>query len=130
MATGTELCRAGRRGTADAAAGLGDWAGAGDPAWSAGGVPSLLGASASAPAIRVLEVRIAKVPHTGHKALLKVVETVRRWEHAILTSFDERITNACVEGTNNQSKLIKRRAFGFRNCANFRSRILHECGGL
>lgn len=81
-------------------------------------------------AIRALETWIAKVQHTGHKALLKCVETVRRWEQEILTYFDERITNGFVEGTNTKIKLIKRRAFGFHNVENFRYRILHECGGL
>jgi transposase len=81
-------------------------------------------------AIRALETWIAKVQQTGHKALLKFVDTVRRWEQEILTYFDERITNGFVEGTNNKIKLIKRRAFGFRNFENFRYRILHECGGL
>jgi transposase len=81
-------------------------------------------------AISALDTWIAKVQQTGHKALLKFVETVRRWEHEILPYFDERITNGFVEGTNTKIKLIKRRAFGFRNFENFRYRILHECGGL
>jgi transposase len=81
-------------------------------------------------AIGVLDTWIAKVQQTGHKALLKCVETVRRWEQEILTDVDERITNGVVEGTNTKIKLIKRRAFGFRNVENFRYRILHECGGL
>ena len=81
-------------------------------------------------AIRALDTWITKVQQTGHKALLKFVETVRRWEQEILTYFDERITNGFVEGTNHKIKLIKRRAFGFRTFENFRYRILHECGGL
>ena len=81
-------------------------------------------------AIRALATWIAKVQQSGHKALLKCVETVCRWEQEILTYVDERITNGFVEGTNNKIKLIKRRAFGFRNFENFRYRILHECGGL
>lgn len=81
-------------------------------------------------AIDALDTWIAKVQQTGHKALLKFVETVRRGEQEILTYFDERITNGFVEGTNTKIKLIKRRAFGFRNFENFRYRILHECGGL
>jgi transposase len=81
-------------------------------------------------AIRALETWIAQVQPTGHKARLKFVETVRRWEHEILTYVDERITTGCVEGTNNNIKLIKRRACGFRTFENFRYRILHECGGL
>jgi transposase len=82
------------------------------------------------PAIRALERWIATVQQTGHKALLKFGETVRRWEQAILTYVDERITNGFVDGTNNKIKLIKRRAFGCRNLENFRYRIRHECGGL
>jgi transposase len=81
-------------------------------------------------AIRALETWIAQVQQTGHKALLKFVETVRRWEQEILTYVDERITTGFVEGTNNKIKLIKRRACGFRNFENVRYRILHECGGL
>jgi transposase len=81
-------------------------------------------------AIHALHMWIVKVQQTGHKALLKFLETVRRWEHQILAYFDERITNGFVEGTNNKIKLIKRRAFGFRKFENFRYRILHECGGL
>lgn len=81
-------------------------------------------------AIRALDTWIAKVQPTGHQALLQFVETVRRWEQEIRTYVAERITNGFVEGTNNKIKLIKRRAFGFRNFAHFRYRILHECGGL
>jgi transposase len=81
-------------------------------------------------ALRALETWIAQVQQTGHKALLKFVATVRHWEQEILTSFEERSTNGFVEGTHNKIKLIKRRAFGFRNGENFRYRILHECGGL
>jgi transposase len=81
-------------------------------------------------AIRALETWIAKVQQTGHKALLTCVETVRHWEQAICTSFDERITHGFVEGMHNTITLIKRRAFGFRTVENVRDRILHECGGL
>jgi transposase len=81
-------------------------------------------------AIRALDTGIATVQQTGHKALLTCVETGRRWEQEILTDVDERITNGFVEGTNNTITLITRRACGFRNFANFRYRILHECGGL
>jgi len=81
-------------------------------------------------AIRALERWIARVQQTGHTALLQCVETGRRWAQAILTSCDERITTGFVAGMHTKLKLIKRRAFGFRNFENFRYRILHECGGL
>lgn len=81
-------------------------------------------------ASRALDTGITTVQPTGHQTLLKWVETVRRWEQELLTEVDERITNGCVDGTHNNITLIKRRAFGFRNVENFRSRILHACGGL
>jgi transposase len=34
-----------------------------------------------------------------------------------------------VEGLNNKLKLIKRRAFGYRNFEHFRLRVLWECDG-
>ena len=73
---------------------------------------------------------MAKVQQTGHKALLKCVETVCRWEQELLTYVDERITHGFVEGTHTKIKLSQRRACGFRHFENFRDRILHECGGL
>ena len=45
-------------------------------------------------------------------------------EGEIVTYFDERTTQGIVEGINNKLKLIKRRAFGFRNFNNFQLRSL------
>ena len=41
--------------------------------------------------------------------------TIRRWIGEIIAYFDERTTQGVVEGINNKLKLIKRRAYGFRN---------------
>ena len=48
--------------------------------------------------------------------------TIRRWIGEIIAYFDERTTQGVVEGINNKLKLIKRRAYGFRNFENFRLR--------
>ncbi|KRK59787.1 hypothetical protein FC31_GL000314 [Limosilactobacillus antri DSM 16041] len=57
--------------------------------------------------------------------LQKVQRTLRRHKEEILHSFKyEAYTNGPVEGTNNKIKAIKRVAYGFRNFANFRIRIL------
>lgn len=48
--------------------------------------------------------------------------TIRRWIGEIIAYFDERTTQGVVEGINNKLKLIKRRAYGFRNFDNFRLR--------
>ncbi len=46
------------------------------------------------------------------------------WRNEILNYFDYRITNGFVEGKNNRIKTLKRAAYGYRNMANFRHRIL------
>jgi transposase len=52
----------------------------------------------------------------------KSSRTIRRWIGEIITYFDHRTSQGVVEGINNKIKLIKRRAFGFRNFDNFRIR--------
>jgi len=46
------------------------------------------------------------------------------WREELLNYFDYRITNGFVEGKNNRIKTLKRMAYGYRNMANFRLRIL------
>jgi hypothetical protein len=48
--------------------------------------------------------------------------TIRRWIGEIIAYFDNRTTQGVVEGINNKLKLIKRRAYGFRNFDNFKLR--------
>ncbi len=48
--------------------------------------------------------------------------TIKRWSGEIIAYFDEGTTQGIVEGINNKLKLIKRRAFGFRNFDNFQLR--------
>ena len=62
-------------------------------------------------------------------SLSKFLATLRRWWEVILNYFHDRLTSGVVEGLNNQRKLIKRRAFGYRNFAHFRLRVLIECDG-
>ncbi len=50
--------------------------------------------------------------------------TIRRWIGEIIAYFDQRTSQGVVEGINNKLKLIKRKAFGFRNFDNFRIRSL------
>ncbi len=49
---------------------------------------------------------------------------LRNWRQDILNYFDHPYTNGFLEGKNNRIKLIKRIAYGYRNTANFRQRIL------
>ena len=56
--------------------------------------------------------------------LKQLQRTLTNWRQEILNYFDYRITNGFVEGKNNRIKTIKRMAYGYRNMANFRLRIL------
>ena len=49
---------------------------------------------------------------------------LRLWRQEILNYFDYPYTNGFLEGKNNRIKVIKRMAYGYRNPANFRYRIL------
>lgn len=48
--------------------------------------------------------------------------TIRRWMGEIVAYFDQRTSQGVVEGINNKLKVIKRRAYGFRNFDNFNIR--------
>ena len=50
--------------------------------------------------------------------------TIIRWLGEIIGYFKNRTSQGIVEGINNKLKLIKRKAYGFKNFDNFRSRIL------
>jgi len=69
----------------------------------------------------LLEDRIARGSIPEFKELLSIFSN---WREEILNYFDYRITNGFVEGKNNRIKTIKRMAYGYRNMANFRLRIL------
>ncbi len=78
---------------------------------------------------RRLETWKRRVRETKLKSLDAFLTTLNNWEDLILNYFSSgKITNGVVEGINNKIKLIKRRAYGYRNNGNFRQRILVECG--
>lgn len=51
------------------------------------------------------------------------------WE-TLKTYFKHRVTSALSEGTNNVIKMLKRRAFGYRNMSYFKLKIMQVCGYL
>lgn len=54
----------------------------------------------------------------------EAVKTIKNWFDSIVNDFLHRTTNGPAEGMNNKITVIKRMAYGFRNFANFRLRIL------
>lgn len=88
------------------------------------------------------EFRKSKDYETARKNLLSFVLTAQEcnipefkdcitalsnWSKPILNSFELPYTNGFTEGINNKIKVLKRNAYGYRNFARFRNRILHIC---
>jgi len=70
--------------------------------------------------------RLQKWSHIAEREQLfpEFRKTLARWMDKIANYFHQRTTSGMVEGINNKVKLIKRRAFGFRNFGNFRLRVM------
>ncbi|SFB06056.1 Transposase [Lentibacillus halodurans] len=64
------------------------------------------------------------VKSSGIKEFEKVIETFQNWQKEIMNSFGLDLHNGFVEGINNQTKVIKRNAFGFKRFDRFRLKIL------
>ena len=54
----------------------------------------------------------------------KSVSSIKRWFTEAVGYFEQKTTNAIVEGINNKLKFLKRSGFGFRNFNNFETRAL------
>lgn len=55
----------------------------------------------------------------------RTARTLRRWRAEVLNYWRYPITNAVVEGKHNRVKVLKRRAYGYRNNRTFQYRILN-----
>ncbi len=67
---------------------------------------------------------LERVDASGFKSLQSFTQTVTNWRERILNYFDGRHSNGFAEGINLKIKLLNRRAFGYRNFANFRLHVL------
>ena len=77
---------------------------------------------------RVLRECIAEAHASGVRALIKLAATLAEHTHGILAFFDHRITSGPLEGVNNKIKVLKRKAYGYRDEEFFRLKLLglHE----
>jgi len=76
-----------------------------------------------------LDAWIEKVKHEGPDALRKSLSAFVNWRNEILAFFQflpTRISNGFVEGKNNRTKAMMRKAYGYRNRLHLRLRILLE----
>jgi transposase len=58
------------------------------------------------------------------KEFHRAIQTLKNWQTEILNSFAFGLNNGFIEGLNNQTKVIKRHAFGFRRYDRLRNCIL------
>lgn len=77
---------------------------------------------------RVLRECIAEATDSGVRELVKLGKTLIRHADGILAYFDHRISSGPLEGVNNKIKVLKRRAYGYRDDEFFRLKLLglHE----
>ncbi|MBO8157845.1 MAG: transposase [Bacillaceae bacterium] len=61
---------------------------------------------------------------SGIKEFKRAIKTSQNWKKEIMNSFGFDLHNGFVEGINNQTKVIKRNAFGFKRFDCFRLKVL------
>lgn len=62
------------------------------------------------------------------KPIKGFIKTLHNWKDKVLNFFQQRITNATVEGLNNAIRGVIRRSFGFHSFENLKRRVLIEFG--
>jgi len=62
---------------------------------------------------------------SGLRPLKRAAGSIRKWRQEVLNYWDYQLTNAMVEGKHNRVKVLKRRAYGYRNDRTFSLRILN-----
>lgn len=67
--------------------------------------------------------------HIEIPELATLRKTLSRWKTEVLNYFWTGLTNARTEGFNNTAKLVKRRAYGYKNHEHYRLRLLDTCFG-
>jgi transposase len=68
-----------------------------------------------------------QMAHSSVLEIRRLRRTLLSWRREILNYFDYPITNGRTEGFNNKAKLVKKRAYGYRNFENYRLRLLNAC---
>ena len=77
---------------------------------------------------RVLRDWLARARASGIHMLIQFAATLEEYQEGILAYYNYRISTGPLEGTNNKIKTMKRQAYGFRDHAFFKLKILgiHE----
>ena len=68
---------------------------------------------------------LKEAQESGLKPFQRTAATLTKWQEEVLNFWQYPITNAMVEGKHNRVKVLKRRAYGYRNDRTFSLRILN-----
>ena len=75
-------------------------------------------------AAAALEKWITEAEECALQPFRRTASTLRRWQKEALNYWRHPLTNALVEGKHNWIKVLKRRAYGYRNDRSFLLRLL------
>lgn len=81
-------------------------------------------------AARRLDEWMSWATHSQLKPFAKLARTIRKHRDGIIEYVRTRLTNGLVEGLNNKTRLITRRAFGFHSAQALTAMIHLCCGGI
>ncbi|MDD2762768.1 MAG: ISL3 family transposase [Opitutaceae bacterium] len=71
---------------------------------------------------------IETLRHSGLEAAITLAKTLTEWTEEIVRMWRFSRNNGITEGFHRKMKLIQRRAYGFRSFANYRLRVIAQCG--
>jgi transposase len=72
-----------------------------------------------------LKLWLSEAQASGHAPFERTARTLAKWQKEVLNYWRYPLTNAMVEGKHNRVKVLKRRAYGYRNDRTFSLRILN-----
>ena len=73
------------------------------------------------------EKMIDAMTRSASEPVQKLLKTFKTWRSEILEYFENRLTNAFTEQTNNRGKLVQKRGYGYKSFRNYRLRMLSAC---
>jgi transposase len=76
-------------------------------------------------AAELFEAWLKEAEASGQKPFQRIARSLGKWRKEVLNYWRYPLTNAMVEGKHNRVKVLKRRAYGYRNDRTFALRILN-----
>lgn len=75
---------------------------------------------------KAFDAWIERYLFSPNRIVHRIAKTLVQWKEAVLTAMECQVSNGKMEGLNNKIKMMKRRAFGYRNFQHFERRLQLE----